>query len=86
MNASKPGDILRLRQRMVNFSVVGRNASSNLRDAYDRWDLQSRERMKISFLSLSDLYPDLEVAIEGSRSVDIYPSGKNKAQVVKPTH
>ena len=82
---NKTGRHIEIRPGMVNFSVVGRNASSNLREAYYRWDLQSREREDIVSY-LGDLYPDLEVAIGGTISVDIYPSGKNKAQVVKKIH
>ena len=77
----KTGHHIEVRSGMVNFSTVGRNASPNLREAYARWDKDSREREDI-VAYITELYPDLEVAIGGQISVDIYPAGKNKAQVV----
>ena len=77
----KTGQHIEVRSGMVNFSTVGRNASSNLREAYARWDRDSREREDI-VAYINGLYPELEVAIGGQISVDIYPAGNNKAQVV----
>jgi phosphomannomutase len=81
----KTGDHIEVRTGMVNFSVVGRNASRNLRDAYYRWDKEHREREDIVSY-ITGLYPEFEVAIGGAISVDIYPAGKNKAQVVEKIH
>ncbi len=67
---------------MLNFSTVGRNANQNMRKAYARWDKTSLERQDI-VAYINDLYPDLEVSIGGSISVDIYPKGKNKGQVIE---
>jgi len=52
-----------------------------LREAYATWDADTREREDIVEY-IRNLYPNLEVAIGGQISVDIYPTGKNKAQVV----
>ena len=68
---------------MVNFSTVGRNASPPLREAYSRWDQETGEREDIVEY-LNNLYPDFEVSIGGTISVDIYPAGKNKSQIVAP--
>ncbi len=77
----KTGNHIELRPGMVNFSTIGRNASPNLRAAYSNWDKISQERADIVDY-ITTLYPELEVAIGGAISVDIYPKGKNKAQVV----
>jgi len=77
----KTGNHIEIRQGMVNFSTVGRNASPNLREAYYKWDKINQERQDIVHY-INDLYPGLEVSIGGTISVDIYPDGKNKAQVV----
>ena len=77
----KQGTHIELRAGMVNFSTVGRDASPNMREAYSKWDAIHKEREDI-VQYLKDLHPDLEVAIGGSISVDIYPPSKNKAQVV----
>ena len=78
----KQGTHIELRSGMINFSTVGRNASQNLREAYTKWDNTRREREDI-VQYLEDLHPDLEVAIGGEISVDIYPAGSNKGQVVE---
>jgi phosphomannomutase len=78
----KTGNHIELRQGMVNFSVVGRNASPKLREAYSRWDTQIREREDI-IEYIMGLYPELEVSIGGQISVDIYPRGHNKGMVVE---
>tara|TARA_Y100000310_G_scaffold322767_1_gene382217 strand:- start:22 stop:762 length:741 start_codon:yes stop_codon:yes gene_type:complete len=77
----KTGNHIEIRQGMVNFSTPGRNASAALRQAYARWDRDTREREDIVEY-IKNLYPSLEIAIGGQISVDIYPTGKNKAQVV----
>jgi phosphomannomutase len=77
----KKGNHIEIRRGMVNFSTVGRNASANLREAYYKWDKASQERVDIVHY-ISTLYPQFEVSIGGQISVDIYPAGKNKAQVV----
>jgi len=76
---------IELRHGMVNFSIVGRDASPNLREAYHKWDQSSREREDIVEY-ITGLYPHLEASIGGTISVDIYPAGRNKAQVVDKIH
>lgn len=78
---NKTGGHIEMRQGMVNFSTVGRQASSDLREAYYRWDQIHREREDIVDY-IKGLHPQFEVAIGGQVSVDIYPIGNNKAQVV----
>ena len=77
----KTGTHIEIRKGMVNFSTVGREASPDLREAYYKWDKDSQERQDIVDY-IKNLYPEFEVSIGGQISVDIYPAGKNKAQVV----
>lgn len=79
---SKKGNHIERRPGMINFSTVGRNANKNMRQAYARWDKTSLEREDI-VAYIKESYPELEVSIGGSISVDIYPKGKNKGQVVE---
>ena len=81
----KTGTHIEFRRGMVNFSTVGREASPDLRAAYYKWDQIHREREDIVDY-ITQLYPEFEVAIGGQISVDIYPCGKNKAQVVEKIH
>ena len=78
----KQGTHIEIRSGMINFSTVGRDASPNMREAYSKWDNAQREREDIVEY-LRELHPDLEVAIGGSISVDIYPAGSNKGQVIE---
>ncbi len=78
----KQGNHIEKRPGMINFSTVGRNASPNMRDAYSKWDRVNREREDI-VAYLDNLHPELEVAIGGAISVDIYAKGSNKSQVVE---
>ena len=77
----KQGNHIEHRPGMINFSTVGRNASANMREAYNNWDATTKEREDIVSY-LADLHPNLEVAIGGAISVDIYSAGANKAQIV----
>jgi phosphomannomutase len=78
----KTGTHIEIRQGMVNFSTVGRQASADLREAYYKWDQRTHEREDIVEY-IKGIYPQFEVSIGGQISVDIYPAGKNKAQVVE---
>jgi len=78
----KTGTHIEIRSGMVNFSTVGRAASPDLREAYHKWDAVHHEREDIVDY-VKGLYPQFEVSIGGQISVDIYPAGKNKAQVVE---
>lgn len=66
---------------MVNISTVGRSATNILRKEYFEWDNRNHERVKIKE-ELSTKYEDLEFSIGGEISIDIYPKGKNKSQVL----
>jgi len=81
----KTSNHIEIRSGMINFSTVGRDASPNLREAYYKWDQQLREREDIVNY-ITSLYPQLEVSIGGTISVDIYPKSKNKSQVVDKIH
>ena len=66
---------------MVNMSTIGRSADQPLRTEYYNWDIKNGERERI-VKQLSSKYPELEFAIGGEISIDIYPSGKDKSQIL----
>tara|TARA_Y100000310_G_C20678233_1_gene814331 strand:+ start:2148 stop:2864 length:717 start_codon:yes stop_codon:yes gene_type:complete len=70
------------RTGMLNFSIVGRNATPKEREMFCRWDKTNNERKKIARL-LSTKHPDLDFKIGGQISIDIQPKGMNKAQASK---
>lgn len=76
----KTGNHIEERIGMVNFSIVGRNATYDDRQDYIIWDMMTYER-EIIKSCLEDRFDDLEVALGGETGLDIYPKGKDKAQV-----
>tara|TARA_R110002110_G_scaffold100573_2_gene256240 strand:+ start:247 stop:969 length:723 start_codon:yes stop_codon:yes gene_type:complete len=69
------------RAGMINISTVGRGANKSLRKEYHDWDTKSCERERI-VEELSYKHPDLEFSIGGEISIDIYPKGNDKSQVL----
>lgn len=77
----KTGKHIERRPGMVNYSIVGRNATQEQRAEYATWDARHFEREDIvDYIKTS--HPELDVAIGGAVSVDIYPQGHDKSQVV----
>ncbi|OUW11028.1 MAG: hypothetical protein CBD26_03830 [Candidatus Pelagibacter sp. TMED166] len=79
---TKTGNHIEHRTGMINFSVVGRDASDLERRLYNLWDKKYKERQKIADF-LRNKYPELNVSIGGSISIDISPMGFDKSQVVE---
>ncbi len=79
---TRTGRHVESRVGMVNFSVIGRNATPEERKTYKQWDEVHRERE--DFLEyITSRYPAVEASIGGEISVDIYPRGNDKSQVIK---
>ena len=70
------------RDGMLNFSVIGTNASVLRRQKYAQWDSLSQERKTIQE-SLQKKFPSLDVRIGGQKSIDVQPHGHNKSQASK---
>ena len=68
------------RTGMVNFSVLGRDCPYEEREKYAAWDKISRERLNIQTV-LSEKFPELDIAVGGSISIDITPKGRGKEQI-----
>tara|TARA_B100001939_G_scaffold55410_1_gene44590 strand:+ start:6673 stop:7380 length:708 start_codon:yes stop_codon:yes gene_type:complete len=66
---------------MINISTVGRSCNSILRKEYYLWDLGKGERADIAH-KLSEQFPELEFVIGGEISIDIFPKGNDKSQVL----
>ena len=76
----RTGNHIENRIGMINFSVVGRNANKEERQLYVIWDEAINERGNICE-RLNTKFPELECVIGGETGIDIYPKGKNKAQI-----
>jgi phosphomannomutase len=70
------------RPGMVNFSIVGRNATHEQRQHYVKWDKDRGERENIAAV-FNNNFPDLEARVGGETGIDISPKGFDKSQIVK---
>jgi phosphomannomutase len=75
------GTHVEVRTGLVNFSTVGRACNQEQRLAYHAWDNEHKER-EIFCEAVMGLLPHLEASIGGQISIDIYPRGKDKGQLV----
>ena len=75
------GNHIEDRGSMVNFSIVGRNCTQEQREEYYKWDKENGER-KIIAQAIKEKFPDLDAVIGGQISIDIYPKGNDKSQVL----
>jgi len=66
---------------LINFSTIGRTCTQEAREKYATWDKVSGERILFCKL-IEDRYPHLEATVGGQISIDIYPKGKNKGQIL----
>ena len=77
----RTGRHFEIRTGMLNFSIVGRNATPEQRKEYYEWDKFVNERHKMANF-INDKFPDLEASVGGSISIDIIQKGCDKGQVV----
>tara|TARA_R110002153_G_scaffold1580_16_gene8158 strand:+ start:15977 stop:16783 length:807 start_codon:yes stop_codon:yes gene_type:complete len=79
----RAGNHIEYRPGMVNFSVVGRNASTEQRQSYHEFDAKEGERQKIAAFLNEKYEGQLEVSIGGEISIDIVEPGRDKSQAIK---
>jgi phosphomannomutase len=79
---TRTGKHIEYRPGMINFSIVGRNATLEQRSEYNKWDSSNNERGAIA-KDIQNKYPGIDVKVGGQISVDIYPRGLDKAQSVE---
>lgn len=70
------------RPGMVNFSVVGRNATLGERKLYVKFDTEHNERNIIS-QDFNIAFTSLESRPGGETGIDIAPKGADKSQIIK---
>jgi len=76
------GNHIEDRGSMVNFSIVGRNCNQEQREEFFKWDNEKGERRKISIF-LKQKFKDLDAVLGGQISIDIYPKGMDKSQIIE---
>lgn len=67
---------------MINFSVLGRDCPYAERERYSAWDNTSHERETIA-TELRQAFPQYDISVGGSISMDITPKGYGKDQIAK---
>ena len=77
----RTGNHIEERPGMVNFSIVGRNATSDDRKLYVEWDKKYNERDLIAH-NFNLMFPELEANVGGETGLDISPKGKDKSQIL----
>jgi len=75
------GNHIEDRGSMVNFSVVGRDCTQEQREDYFEWDKAMGER-NIMCMEIKGTYPGIDAVVGGQISIDIYPKGNDKSQVL----
>lgn len=78
----KTDNHIEVRTGMINFSTVGRDANQQQRQAYYEWDNKHKEREHIAD-ELNRKFGELYASIGGHISIDIYPKGADKSQIIK---
>lgn len=75
----KRGTFVEFRNGMINISPVGRNASVQERNDYEKYDAQHQIRSKF-VTALKEKFPDfgLTFSIGGQISFDVFPTGWDK--------
>lgn len=76
----KTGNHIEERIGMVNFSILGRNATLEERKKYVEWDKLTNEREELKN-RIDSRYLHIDVTMGGETGLDIYPKGKDKSQV-----
>lgn len=77
----RTGNHIEERPGMVNFSVVGRNATPGERKLYINHDQKYSERNTIA-AAFNTMFPDIEARPGGETGIDIAPRGLNKSQIL----
>ena len=67
---------------MLNFSIVGRNATHEQRAEYTEYDTEHGEREHL-VEKLKKKYTELDFVIGGAVSIDIFNRGNDKSQVIE---
>ena len=78
----RTGNHIEERPGMVNFSIVGRNATLGERELYVKWDHNVGERFYICHL-FNSIFKGLRATSGGETGIDISPIGADKRQILK---
>ena len=69
------------RPGMINFSVVGRNATLGERKIYVEYEINNKERVSISKRFMKQ-FTNMQAVVGGETGIDIFPQGSDKSQIL----
>jgi len=78
----RTGNHIEERPGMVNYSVVGRNATQQDRDAFIEWEVFNGSRRRTAN-AFNIMFPALQATIGGETGIDITPRGSDKSQILR---
>ena len=78
----RTGNHIEERPGMVNYSLVGRNATIRDRKAFIEWELCNSSRRR-TVDALNKLPLDIQATIGGETGIDIGPKGSDKSQILR---
>ena len=79
---TKTGNHIEHRTGLVNFSIVGRNATQEQREAYYKYDCSNHERATIAQELNKKFGKKINATVAGETGIDIVKPGSDKSQVV----
>jgi phosphomannomutase len=77
----RTGNHIEERPGMVNFSIVGRNANLEQRQAWLDYEAWNGDRCRIAD-QFNIMFPDLQATVGGETGIDIAPLGADKSQIL----
>lgn len=75
------GNHIEQRTGTANFSICGRNADWEQRARYAEWEKHNKAREQVA-LAFNERFDDVVAQVAGETSVDIFPVGCDKGQVL----
>lgn len=78
----RTGNHIEERTGMVNFSIVGRNATLGERKLYVKHDLENRERESIAY-QINSEFDNITATVGGETGIDIHRTGGDKSQILE---
>ena len=78
----RTGNHIEERPGMVNYSLVGRNATIRDRKAFVDWEAWNGSRSR-TVKAFNIMFPKLHATIGGETGIDIGPKGSDKSQILR---
>ena len=78
----RTGNHIEERPGMINYSLIGRNATMRERKAFVEWESWNGSRRRTAD-AFNIMFPELQATIGGETGIDIGPKGSDKSQILR---